>query len=215
MYVLAIPGGFVHELHFCPVSRTATCHKPDAPITSHPKHAKPSMCCSTIVHEDVSSKRCSLEQSYNPNSNPCSTSAPEAEEVLDAEKLKTLIGILAGQNRRKRGQRKARMGSGKNLTFNQLKDQFGYGLKEAAGRLGICPTTLKRACRRNGIDRWPCRQIAKLNKAIKSAGYSDDVSEKLLDSAVAGKLRADELIKNCTPPASTGGCLSLHQSVLL
>lgn len=127
---------------------------------------------------------------------------PEGEEVLDAEKLNALIGFLAGQNLRKRGQRKTRMGSGKHLTFDQLKSQFGYGLKEAAGRLGICPTTLKRACRRNGIERWPCRQIAKLNKAMKSAGYSEGDSEKLLNSAVSGKLKVDQLLANSSIPAS-------------
>lgn len=30
---------------------------------------------------------------------------------------------------------------------NALQPHFGYGLKEAASRLGICPTTLKRTCR--------------------------------------------------------------------
>jgi hypothetical protein len=43
--------------------------------------------------------------------------------------------------------------------------QFGYGLKEAAARLNICPTTLKRACRRLGIPRWPRRELVKHKKA--------------------------------------------------
>ena len=36
---------------------------------------------------------------------------------------------------------------GVRLTLADLQSQFGVGLKEAAARLGICPTTLKRACR--------------------------------------------------------------------
>ena len=36
---------------------------------------------------------------------------------------------------------------GVRLTLADLQSQFGVGLKEAASRLGICPTTLKRACR--------------------------------------------------------------------
>ncbi len=39
-----------------------------------------------------------------------------------------------------------------------LQSQFGFGLREAAHNLRICPTTLKRACRRHGIYRWPRRQ---------------------------------------------------------
>ena len=36
---------------------------------------------------------------------------------------------------------------GKKLRLEDLQSQFGVGLKEAASRLGICATTLKRACR--------------------------------------------------------------------
>lgn len=39
-----------------------------------------------------------------------------------------------------------------------MQSQFGVGLREAAHNLRICPTTLKRACRRHGIYRWPRRQ---------------------------------------------------------
>ena len=56
------------------------------------------------------------------------------------------------------------------VTLQDLQNQFGYGLKEAAARLGICPTTLKRACRRFGIPRWPRRQLARLKKGRKGEG---------------------------------------------
>lgn len=57
-------------------------------------------------------------------------------------------------------------GAGKRLTYEELQAKFGMGLKEAAAALGICATTLKRACRRHGIRRWPRRQIAKINRAL-------------------------------------------------
>ncbi|GMH39305.1 hypothetical protein BSKO_07203 [Bryopsis sp. KO-2023] len=84
-------------------------------------------------------------------------------------------------------------GAGKRLTYKDLQAQFAVGLKEAATRLGICPTTLKRACRRNGISRWPSRQIAKLNKAWSQMGYSGSPPEWLVKNAIAGNLKADNL----------------------
>ena len=42
-------------------------------------------------------------------------------------------------------------------SFCAPQAHFGLGLREAADRLGICATTLKRACRRVGIQRWPRR----------------------------------------------------------
>ena len=51
--------------------------------------------------------------------------------------------------------------------------QFGVGLREAAANLRICPTTLKRACRRHGITRWPRRQLAKLGNRSDGSSRSD------------------------------------------
>jgi len=60
-------------------------------------------------------------------------------------------------------------GSGKpgaQLSLEDLKGQFGVGLKDAAAALGVCTTTLKRACRRHGIQRWPRRALQKVAKAL-------------------------------------------------
>ena len=58
-----------------------------------------------------------------------------------------------------------------------LQAQFGVGLREAASNLRICPTTLKRACRRHGIKRWPRRQLAKLgNRNSEGSSRSEDPS---------------------------------------
>ena len=51
----------------------------------------------------------------------------------------------------------------------------------------MCTTTLKRACRRHGIKRWPRRQIAKLSKALNEMGYQDPPPEALLESAIKGE----------------------------
>lgn len=88
---------------------------------------------------------------------------------------------------------------GAKLTYEDLQGQFGKGIKDAAKDLGICTTTLKRACRRHGITRWPRRQIAKLNKALAQIGYAGDASGRLLESAVKGS-KAGMSIKQASQP---------------
>ena len=58
-----------------------------------------------------------------------------------------------------------------------MQAQFGVGLREAAANLRICPTTLKRACRRHGITRWPRRQLARLHR--EGSSRSDGSGETL------------------------------------
>lgn len=127
------------------------------------------------------------------------------------------VASMLTPRRRRRSHRCAFRRAGKpgvRLTLEDLQSHFGVGLKEAANRLGICPTTLKRACRcvclglecvlgwlacrwclectcrpegarcacsshppvllgrpcparrRHGIQRWPRRQLQKVNKAL-------------------------------------------------
>ena len=64
---------------------------------------------------------------------------------------------------------------GVKLRLEDLQSQFGLSLKEAAGRLGICPTTLKRACRRHGIQRWPRKQLVRVNRALDDMQQSHDL----------------------------------------
>lgn len=63
---------------------------------------------------------------------------------------------------------------GRKLTMEDLQQHFNVGLKEAASRLGICPTTLKRACRRFGIQRWPRRAIAKMQRQMSNANLRSE-----------------------------------------
>jgi hypothetical protein len=45
------------------------------------------------------------------------------------------------------------------ITLDVLSSLFVYSEKEAAKILGICLTTLKKASRKHGIERWPYRKI--------------------------------------------------------
>eukprot|EP00877_Chromochloris_zofingiensis_P001109 jgi/Chrzof1/1099/Cz01g40030.t1 len=85
------------------------------------------------------------------------------------------------------------LGAGRKLTYEDLQAQFGLGLKEAAANLGICATTLKRACRRNGITRWPRRQIAKLSRALNQMGYQGAPPATLVQSAMANNVQPSTL----------------------
>jgi hypothetical protein len=104
------------------------------------------------------------------------------EEDDDDEAVK---GVGGGGGGGEGGQKIIHQGA--RLTYDDLRGQFGKGIKDAAKALGICTTTLKRACRRHGITRWPRRQIAKLNKALAQIGYQGDTSAELLETAVKGK----------------------------
>eukprot|EP00287_Rhodomonas_sp_CCMP768_P011326 CAMPEP_0196726656 /NCGR_PEP_ID=MMETSP1091-20130531/7885_1 /TAXON_ID=302021 /ORGANISM="Rhodomonas sp., Strain CCMP768" /LENGTH=186 /DNA_ID=CAMNT_0042069139 /DNA_START=75 /DNA_END=632 /DNA_ORIENTATION=+ len=41
------------------------------------------------------------------------------------------------------------------VTMELLAPHFGRPLKAVAKRMGLCPTALKKACRKLGIERWP------------------------------------------------------------
>mmetsp|Transcript_6419 Transcript_6419/g.23790 ORF Transcript_6419/g.23790 Transcript_6419/m.23790 type:complete len:907 (+) Transcript_6419:586-3306(+) len=59
----------------------------------------------------------------------------------------------------------------KSLNFDLLQKHFQLPLKDAAKALGVCTTTLKRACRAAGIKRWPSRKLKKLsglNRCVKA-----------------------------------------------
>ena len=46
----------------------------------------------------------------------------------------------------------------RSLPRDVVTNHFQYGLSDAAKRLGMCPTTLKRICRKYGVARWPSRK---------------------------------------------------------
>jgi hypothetical protein len=51
------------------------------------------------------------------------------------------------------------------VSIDILRQYFGLNLVEAAKRLGMCRTTLKRICRQHGIQRWPKRELSKKTRS--------------------------------------------------
>jgi hypothetical protein len=54
------------------------------------------------------------------------------------------------------------------FTMDDLRKYFHLPIIEVAKQLGVCTTLLKKACRRNQIQRWPYRQIRSITKSIHS-----------------------------------------------
>ncbi|KAL4171910.1 hypothetical protein KRP22_007086 [Phytophthora ramorum] len=56
----------------------------------------------------------------------------------------------------------------KSITLDMLRPHFEKPLAEVANIFGICMTLMKKICRKNGVPRWPHRQIRGLRKSIWS-----------------------------------------------
>ncbi|CAI5499905.1 unnamed protein product [Closterium sp. Naga37s-1] len=76
----------------------------------------------------------------------------------------------------------AREKSGR-IQLPDLAKHFHLPINEAARELGICPTVLKKICRRHGMRRWPHRKIRSIERIIAT-----------LEETIAGGAPADESI---------------------
>ncbi|KAK9790363.1 hypothetical protein WJX73_007214 [Symbiochloris irregularis] len=75
----------------------------------------------------------------------------------------------------------------KEVSVENVRKQFQFGLKEAASRLGVCTTTLKRICRRNGIQRWPRRDLLRESKDDTQAAPMEADAAPVDSAPVADK----------------------------
>ena len=53
-------------------------------------------------------------------------------------------------------------------SIQQLAKYFHLPINVAGSRLGICPTVLKKICRKHGLSRWPHRKVGYTCKGLKT-----------------------------------------------
>ncbi|XP_062076027.1 uncharacterized protein LOC133780171 [Humulus lupulus] len=54
------------------------------------------------------------------------------------------------------------------LTLVDLREYLHLTIEEAAKAMNVCPTVLKKICRRSGLHRWPHRKIRSIKRKISS-----------------------------------------------
>jgi len=86
------------------------------------------------------------------------------------------------------------------LTLETLSAQFHLPLMQAARVLGICPTSVKTACRKFGVDRWPYRR-GKHNDPPAPALNTLDQGEPRMDQESAAPGSAPALFVPLHPPS--------------
>lgn len=46
------------------------------------------------------------------------------------------------------------------LTIHDFTRYFHLPIEKAAEGLNVCPTVVKKICRKHGVDRWPYRKVS-------------------------------------------------------
>ncbi|DBA65810.1 TPA: hypothetical protein ACH3X2_002842 [Trebouxia sp. C0005] len=115
----------------------------------------------------------------------------------EPEKVRRIEAIKAQPVRNCKGLAR----DGLTLTFLEEGGYFDLPIKEAATKLGLGITTLKRVCRSNGMTRWPFRKRNSLGRLIDRTkqvlddGTGQDNMKKLMALQMLEKQR--QVMRSC------------------
>jgi len=102
------------------------------------------------------------------------------------------------------------------LWYEELAQYFHVGINEAAEALGICPSAIKRICRRHGLNRWPHRRIVSIGRNIANIQIKLDAAmrDESTDASLVASHQADimenvrnKILSRCNLGAPDGGLL--------
>ncbi|XP_030502940.1 uncharacterized protein LOC115718120 [Cannabis sativa] len=92
----------------------------------------------------------------------------EEEEVIRPEQTEPAQQSDLERNNNTRlslAQQRQRTGR---LTLMDLRDYLHLTIEDAAKAMNVCPTVLKKICRKSGLHRWPYRKIRSITRKIES-----------------------------------------------
>ena len=85
------------------------------------------------------------------------------------------------------------------LKLSDLCDSFHLPIEEAAARVDLCPTVVKKTCRKAGLARWPHRKVKSLLKQIALLGTQLDRQDPATRATTEEEIHRlkTEMIQHC------------------
>ncbi|KAH7302646.1 hypothetical protein KP509_23G081500 [Ceratopteris richardii] len=110
-------------------------------------------------------KNCSVES--EPDKDQSSSSVIDAQQ--NAQSQQEMIFLV---------NRRSKTGAGTHrLRMSELSTHFHLSVVDAAKKLGVSQTTLKKACRKFGLKRWPGRKVRSLESTINGLEHTIAVGQ--------------------------------------
>ncbi|KAG5591162.1 hypothetical protein H5410_041676 [Solanum commersonii] len=94
------------------------------------------------------------------------TTSPDDVQTEQQEMANDNEGTSSGVNRGKISLSEQQRRRTKLMNVKDFEDYLHLSIQEAGIKLNVCPTVMKRVCRRDGLRRWPSRKINSIKRKI-------------------------------------------------